>query len=321
MSIGTVIRKYRKEKQLTQEEMAGYLGVTAPAVNKWENENSLPDISLLSPIARLLGISTDILLSYREELTEKEIDEIILAVSNRIKSGEEYGAVFSWAEKKIQEYPNCDRLIFQIAQVLDGYRYIYGNTEAEEYREKIYGLYVRSLQSADGDVAQSAAAALFHMAVAEEDYEKAQEAYQLYERILFTGFNDLNGALNGLLSLSMEEGKIDKARSIVDKQKKMAEILEMGKYMEVFPGLDLAIHLRDKEEILRILEGIVCSIKDMDAFKNSELYSHMTFSSAGIREIALMLKNAIENDKEMEFVKTDRRYQELLEKLCRFIEN
>ena len=64
MSIGTVIRKYRKEKQLTQEEMAGYLGVTAPAVNKWENENSLPDISLLSPIARLLGISTDILLSY-----------------------------------------------------------------------------------------------------------------------------------------------------------------------------------------------------------------------------------------------------------------
>ena len=151
--------------------------------------------------------------------------------------------------------------------------------------------------------------------------KKVQEAYQLYERILFTGFNDLNGALNGLLSLSMEEGKIDKARSIVDKQKKMAEILEMGKYMEVFPGLDLAIHLRDKEEILRILEGVVCSIKDMDAFKNSELYSHMTFSSAGIKEIALMLKNAIENDKEMEFVKTDRRYQELLEKLCRFIEN
>ena len=54
--------------------------------------------------------------------------------------------------------------------------------------------------------------------------KKVQEAYQLYGRILFTGFNDLNGALNGLLSLSMEEGKIDKARSIVDKQKKMAEI-------------------------------------------------------------------------------------------------
>ncbi len=33
MTIGEVIRKYRKEKQMTQEEMAGYLGVTTPAVN------------------------------------------------------------------------------------------------------------------------------------------------------------------------------------------------------------------------------------------------------------------------------------------------
>lgn len=37
MQIGTVTRKYRKEKNMTQEEMASYLGVTAPAVNKWEN--------------------------------------------------------------------------------------------------------------------------------------------------------------------------------------------------------------------------------------------------------------------------------------------
>lgn len=74
MRIGEVIRKYRKEKQLTQEEMANYLGITAPAVNKWENGNSSPDISLLAPIARLLGISTDILLSYQEDLTEKEIE-------------------------------------------------------------------------------------------------------------------------------------------------------------------------------------------------------------------------------------------------------
>lgn len=40
MSLGKVIRKYRKIRNLTQEEMAGRLGVTAPAVNKWENENS-----------------------------------------------------------------------------------------------------------------------------------------------------------------------------------------------------------------------------------------------------------------------------------------
>lgn len=37
MKIGEVIRRNRKEKQMTQEELAGLLGVTASAVNKWEN--------------------------------------------------------------------------------------------------------------------------------------------------------------------------------------------------------------------------------------------------------------------------------------------
>lgn len=64
--------------------MAHRLGVTTPAVNKWENENSYPDISLLTPIARLLGISLDTLLSYQENLTEYEIKSLInTAVENQ----------------------------------------------------------------------------------------------------------------------------------------------------------------------------------------------------------------------------------------------
>ena len=72
MKTGEVIRRYRKQKNLTQEEMAARLGVTAPAVNKWENGKSLPDITLLAPIARLLGVSLEELLSFREDLTEEE---------------------------------------------------------------------------------------------------------------------------------------------------------------------------------------------------------------------------------------------------------
>lgn len=41
MRIGEIIRRYRKEQNLTQEEVANFLGVTAPAVNKWENGGSL----------------------------------------------------------------------------------------------------------------------------------------------------------------------------------------------------------------------------------------------------------------------------------------
>ena len=77
MDIGVVIKKYRKEAGMTQEEMANRLGVTTPAVNKWENSNSKPDIELLAPIARLLDISLDTLLSFHEKLSDTEIEEII----------------------------------------------------------------------------------------------------------------------------------------------------------------------------------------------------------------------------------------------------
>lgn len=76
MDIGSVIKKYRKESGFTQEEMANRLGVTTPAVNKWENGNSKPDIDLLAPIARLLHISLDTLLAFRENLTDAEIEEL-----------------------------------------------------------------------------------------------------------------------------------------------------------------------------------------------------------------------------------------------------
>ena len=68
MEIGEVIRKYRKEKNMTQEEMAKRLGITAPAVNKWEHGISQPDISLITPVARLLGITLETLLSFKDEL-------------------------------------------------------------------------------------------------------------------------------------------------------------------------------------------------------------------------------------------------------------
>ena len=85
MQIGETIRKYRKERNMTQEEMAKRLGVTPPAVNKWENGNSYPDIMLLAPIARLLDISVDTLLSFRGELTDEEIRQIMSEADEKFK--------------------------------------------------------------------------------------------------------------------------------------------------------------------------------------------------------------------------------------------
>ena len=118
MDIGVVIKKYRKEAGMTQEEMANRLGVTTPAVNKWENRNSKPDIELLAPIARLLDISLDTLLSFHEKLSDTEIEEIIRKM-DKMFSEEGYEKTYEWALRLIKEYPNCNMLIWQAAPMLD----------------------------------------------------------------------------------------------------------------------------------------------------------------------------------------------------------
>ena len=60
MDIGVVIKKYRKEAGMTQEEMANRLGVTTPAVNKWENSNSIDE-------AILDGVKEKLLEEFRNE--------------------------------------------------------------------------------------------------------------------------------------------------------------------------------------------------------------------------------------------------------------
>lgn len=65
MQIGLRLSNCRQDRNLTQEELAGRLGVTPQAVSKWERSISLPDISMLSELARILDVSADWLLGLR----------------------------------------------------------------------------------------------------------------------------------------------------------------------------------------------------------------------------------------------------------------
>lgn len=347
MKIGEVIRKYRKEKQLTQEQVAEYLGVTAPAVNKWENGNSLPDISLLAPIARLLEISTDTLLSYKEELTEQEMNQIVNEIVNRVKY-EEYDTVFLWTEEKIQEYPNCVKLALMAAQLLDSYRFMLGVENPEQYDHKIEEFYLRALNSPEYELSQTAAQSLFHFSLNKKDFDRAQEylhriprpgtnpkrlealfyqvqgkndeACRLYEQILFSGFGELNWALNGISSFALSENDLAKAENIVKKQKELAHILEMGPYMEASAGLGLAIYKKDREQALEILRDIIRSLEAGALFGRSDLYSHMAFSDSNVENLAFMLLKGFEEDETIDFLKDDERCGKLIEKLKRLTE-
>lgn len=64
----------------------------------------------MAPIARLLNITLDTLLSFRDELSVEEINSLIEEVDDKLKH-ETFEEAFRWAKEKIEMYPNCERLI------------------------------------------------------------------------------------------------------------------------------------------------------------------------------------------------------------------
>ena len=67
-TMGSRIARYRKQKNLTQEELGRAVGVTTQAVSKWENDTSLPDILLLPQLAQALGVTLDALYGLEPEI-------------------------------------------------------------------------------------------------------------------------------------------------------------------------------------------------------------------------------------------------------------
>lgn len=345
MQIGEVIRTYRKRKDMTQEEMARRLGVTAPAVNKWEKGNSLPDITLLAPIARLLDVSLDTLLAFREDLTAEEIKEIVYELDRKFKEAP-YEEVFGWAKRKLEQYPDCEQLAWQIAVILDAQRMVQEISEepcAKEYEEYIGDLYERVLESKDETMRGRAADSLFGFYMRKKQYEKAEEcleyfsvqnperkrkqaqlygetdrfreAYKAYEELLFASYQMISAALNGMYQLAVRTKDKKKAHMLVEKQEEMARCFEMGRYYEVVGRLDLAVLEKDTETALAVVEELIASVEDIGCFRRAPLYEHMKFEKLRREfheEFKDKLLDSFRNEEMYGFLEDDERWQQII---------
>ena len=344
MEIGEVIRTYRKKKGITQEEMAVRLGVSTPAVNKWENGNSMPDILLLAPIARLLGITVDGLLSFREELTQEEINGFICDVDVMLRK-EPYEKVFEYAKKYLEEYPGCGKLLWQTAVVLNARLLTDEIPDSGKYEEVIREWYVRALTEGDEDTRLGAADSLFGFWLRKEEYEKAEsylayvsdqnpekkrkqaliysktgrvkEAYRAYEELLFSAYGSLNMVFGGIYQLDTQQGDRQRAHMIVEKWSQTAKALDRGRYHEVFIGLELAVAEKDVETTIGIVEEMAANADDICHYCVSPLYEHMAWkgvSEGFLGDIKKTLLFFFRDEKTFGFLKGDKRWQELMEK-------
>lgn len=126
------LKKYRILKDLTQEDVAEYLGITAQSVSKWERGESYPDITFLPALANIFETSVDLLIgmdTIRAEETRYNIHKKAVAYQ---RSGD-----YDMAEKTYRDalliYPNKPGMILGLASTLA----LKGNTdEAIELMER-----------------------------------------------------------------------------------------------------------------------------------------------------------------------------------------
>ena len=116
LSIGKNIQNKRKSMGLTQDQLATALGVSIAAVSKWETGGAYPDITLLAPIARLLGVTVDDLLGFEPQLSEDQVMEFCEKCTKLFESSD-YESAISLAEQSVREYPNSPLLKLRMGNV------------------------------------------------------------------------------------------------------------------------------------------------------------------------------------------------------------
>ena len=215
MKINEIIRDRRIAKNMTQEQMAGYLGVTAPAINKWEKGTSYPDITLLPALARLLDTDLNTLLSFKDDLSEKEIALFLNKLSG-IADKDGVEKAFDTAKDKIKEFPTCYPLILNTAILLEGLLIMNVKiSNCEKLSEYVEALYTRVLESNDSAVKNQAKAMLVSKYMQRKDYEHARELIDSLPN------QDLFDKKQMYINLQIELGNMDEAaRSFCQPQMK-----------------------------------------------------------------------------------------------------
>ncbi len=346
MPMNAVIREKRKEIGLTQEQVAEYLGVSAPAVHKWEKGATCPDITLLPALARLLKIDPNTLLCFHEGLTESEISHLCKnAVDEIHKSGFEQG--LAMLNEKIREYPRCGALIHTAALFLDGALLLYGTDpeEREKYADRITELYERAVKCDDAKIRSKAAYMLASRYTGREEYEKAQEmldllpendnpdkrdlqanlwiklgklpeAEKLLEQKLWRmETQEIPPLLIHLTEIALMEGRVEDASRIAEISRETVRLFGLWDYVSHIAPLTVALYRKDVDESLSLLKNLLSALQTPWNPGQSPLCRLLPIQGNNAETGSQMLPAILfelENDPKYEFLRSEPDFLQLI---------
>ena len=348
MPMNVMIREKRKEVGLTQEQIAEYLGVSAPAVNKWEKGATYPDISLLPALARLLRIDMNTLLCFNEGPSEREIGCFCKEAADTIrKSGFESG--FTMAIEKIREYPSCDALIHSTALLLDGALLMSGMSagDKEKYGGQITALYERAAKSDDEQIRNKAIFMLTSKYMGRGEYGKAQEMLDLLPersamdkrqlqanlwvkqdrlaeaagllegRVLIMGITEIQIILICLTDIALKEGSDQDALQLAEVSRELAKLFGLWDYYSFIGPLQIAVAQENVPDSIALLKSLLAAVLKPWEMKKSPLYRHIAVKANQGNFGAQMLPgllSELESDPKYAFLHSNAEFRQLIER-------
>jgi len=113
INIGKVLVSKRKEKGITQDELANYMGVSKASVSKWETGQSYPDVTFLPVLAAYFNISIDDLMDYQPQMIKEDIRKLYRRLSADF-AAKPFDAVMEDCRQTIKKYYSCFPLLLQM---------------------------------------------------------------------------------------------------------------------------------------------------------------------------------------------------------------
>lgn len=185
MNIGNKIKVLRKEKGVTQEELANNVGVSFQAVSKWENNIALPDITLLPILAEYFGVSMDELFDFSLRETEAEIMKIVYKAAEFRESDPTKSRCI--LEDGMKKHPGNDILLNNLLYVLN-----YNENPDETIR-----IASTLTEKAEDEVKYDALRFLAYAYKAKGDLKSAKAAIEQIPEIYFTKLTEMAYLVEG----------------------------------------------------------------------------------------------------------------------------
>jgi len=286
MNLGDQIRENRKKTGLTQEQIAKYLGVSTPAVNKWENGINYPDITLLPALARLLKIDLNTLFSFHKELATLEIKTFVQELIDTTHH-DGIRIAFEMAKAKIHDYPHCDSLIYSVATVLDSclvlspeedndkralqqliitwYEQVSNREDSPLKTAATYMLIKKYIKNADYDIASNLMDQIQEIEIDKTTVQsellihqgKTDEAATLLEAKLLQALQRIQAYLYKLIDLEWQAEEHTKAIEISKIARDMVALFGLWHYGATVPSLQIALHQENVSQSIDYISEII----------------------------------------------------------------